>query len=187
VVLFVDDEEAVLRAIARVLAGGALEVLTTTHPSEALEWLREREIDVLVSDIDMPEMNGLELLRAARRERPDVLRMLLTGAATLERALHAINEGEVVRFFTKPFRAEAFRFAMDALAGRIASARSQQAESVRAARQRELHAWLDARFPGLLELTRTDDGEVVLDAGALDDAASVAGNTALLRCLAKEG
>ena len=184
--LFVDDEEAVLRAIARVLSGGAFEVLTTSHPTDALRMLGEREIDVLVSDIDMPEMNGLDLLRAAQREHPRVLRMLLTGSATLDRALHAINEGEVVRFFTKPFRAELFRLAMDALAERIASGRRQQAESVRTARQRELHRWLDARFPGLLELTRTADGEVVLDANSLDDAVTASGDTALLRCIPKE-
>src|SRR5438132_4103196 len=84
-VLFVDDELSVLRSIRRVLQSAPLEVLVAWGPQEAMETLAARPIDVLVLDVDMPEMTGLELARIARRDHPNTLRMLLTGHATLDK------------------------------------------------------------------------------------------------------
>src|SRR5438552_10334436 len=83
-VLFVDDEPAMLRAIERTLREAPFEVLTAGSGAVALSILATRMVDVLVSDIDMPEMNGIELVRRVRRKHPATLRMLLTGAATTD-------------------------------------------------------------------------------------------------------
>lgn len=166
-VLFVDDEDAVLRSISRILARTDLDVLTTTHPADALEQLAATRVDVIVSDIDMPEMNGLQLLERVRREHPRVLRMLLTGAATVDRALHAINEGEVVRFFRKPFDVEVFRRSMSALAHRIESMRAEGAEVERRRRAAALQGWVTSRFPDLLDDVGEPGFPVEIDAGRL--------------------
>jgi DNA-binding NarL/FixJ family response regulator len=63
-------------------------------------------VDVLVSDLDMPEMNGLELTSQVRRSHPEVVRVVITGQATVGTVMQAINEGEVFRFLAKPWRAE---------------------------------------------------------------------------------
>ena len=64
--------------------------------------LARQEIDVVVSDEQMPGMSGSEFLAIVRKKHPQTVRMILTGQACLEAAIRAINEGEVYRFFTKP-------------------------------------------------------------------------------------
>ncbi len=78
----------------------------------------------------MPGMSGLELVKIVRREFPATLRMLLTGAGTMDRAIEAINEGEVHRFFTKPFDFELFLATMKRLAERIEKLRGATASSI---------------------------------------------------------
>jgi DNA-binding NtrC family response regulator len=164
-----------LRSIVRVLSRTPLEVLTAVGADAALGVLAEQRVDVIVSDIDMPGTNGLELLRRVRSERPEVLRMMLTGAATVERALDAINGGEVVRFFTKPFDVDLFRASMEALIERIDRSRREHADATVRARRAELQRWLDRRYPGLLDLEKNADGDLVIDLGplavAVDDTA----------------
>jgi DNA-binding NtrC family response regulator len=162
-VLFVDDEPALLRTIARSLTGAPMEVLTAIGAYEALSMMSERRVDVLVSDIDMPEMNGIELVRTARREHPRTLRMLLTGRATLDKAVHAINDGEVVRFFGKPFEAPVFVAEIDALRARIRQNRGDRETESRRARRAELSRWLEARYPGSTRVDRGEGGEITLD------------------------
>jgi two-component system probable response regulator PhcQ len=166
-VLFVDDEPSILRAIKRTLMNAPLEVLTAPDGPTALTLLAERRVDVLVSDIDMPGMNGLELLALARRHHPTTLRMLLTGQSTLDRALQAINEGEVVRFFGKPFAPSVFRDSLESLAHRVTQLRRDGEDSARLARRREMTEWLETRFPGTTAVATNEAGDVLLDVAEL--------------------
>ncbi|MEM9705784.1 MAG: response regulator [Pseudomonadota bacterium] len=101
-VLFVDDEQRLLSALRRRLAN-AFSLVMTTDPNEALEILaREDDIAVIVADMQMPEMNGIELLKRVKTEFPGVRRIMLTGNADQETAIDAINQGEVMRFLQKP-------------------------------------------------------------------------------------
>lgn len=166
-ILFVDDEEAVLRSIARILTRSEFTVVTTTRPQLALEMLAKTKIDVVVSDIDMPEMNGLAFLQRVRTQHPNVLRMLLTGSATVERALQAINEGEVVRFFRKPFDVEVFRRSLEALVQRIDAMRALDVEEERRRRALALQAWIAKRFPDLLDGVASSAGPLEIDSDGL--------------------
>jgi DNA-binding NtrC family response regulator len=183
VVLFVDDDPAVLRAITRVLGPLSLEVLTAGGAEEGLAILESRPVDVVVSDIDMPGVDGFAFLERVRKEHPAAVRMLLTGAATLERALHAINEGEVSRFFTKPFNVDGFREAMAALAQRMAAARRDADEELRGQRRKGLVAWIDERYPGLLDVPRTPSDAVLID---IEEARSAAGRVGVAALFADE-
>lgn len=118
-VLFVDDEERILRSL-RMLFRGHCEVLTTTSGREAIEWVRQRPIHVVVSDQRMPETSGIEVLRAVAECSPATMRILLTGYADLDAVTASVNEGEIYRFVEKPWNgpylvevvAEAARAAM---------------------------------------------------------------------------
>jgi response regulator RpfG family c-di-GMP phosphodiesterase len=102
-VLFVDDEPNLLAAVARVLRTTEFEVKTTSDGAAALDLLRsDGPFAAIVSDLRMPRMDGVTLLRTARTFAPDTVRLLLTGQADLEGAISAINEGSVFRFITKP-------------------------------------------------------------------------------------
>ena len=101
-VLFVDDEPHVLSALARNLRSEAFEFARAGGGAEALELLRARPVDAIVSDSDMPGMSGAELLAQARVLRPTSVRMMLTGKPTLDSVIEAVNRGEIQRFFLKP-------------------------------------------------------------------------------------
>jgi CheY-like chemotaxis protein len=101
-VLCVDDEPAIHAAHRRFLEPH-VRVETASAGVEALHTLAARgPFAVVVSDLQMPGMGGIELLAAARAKHPDTVRLLLTGTADLHSAIRAVNDGHVFRFLTKP-------------------------------------------------------------------------------------
>ncbi len=102
-VLFVDDNPNLLTAIQRNLRK-QFEIVVASGAAQALELLRnESPFGVVVSDLRMPHMSGVELLSRTAVEWPDTVRILLTGEADTRAAIAAVNEGRVYRFLTKPF------------------------------------------------------------------------------------
>jgi response regulator RpfG family c-di-GMP phosphodiesterase len=102
-VLYVDDEASLCRAFARMFgADEEFRVDTTTSSLEAASLIEEHAFDVIVSDLRMPGMDGIELLTAARQKRPHARRLLVSGFADLDTALSAINKVGVDRLLTKP-------------------------------------------------------------------------------------
>jgi DNA-binding NtrC family response regulator len=92
-VLAVDDEEVVCESIRRVLTDEGYVVSTSTSPHTALELLRKDPYDLLLLDIKMPEMDGIDVLRAARDISPETEVLIVTGYATIETAVEAIKLG----------------------------------------------------------------------------------------------
>lgn len=102
-VLVVDDEDLVREALARSLADD-YRVLTAASADEALAVMDEDpSVDVIITDEVMPGAPGTELLRVVAAEYPEVVRIMLTGHASLDSALRAINEGRVFRYVVKPW------------------------------------------------------------------------------------
>ena len=101
-VLFVDDEAAVIDALSRAVLGERLEVHAASNAATALELLGQMPFDIIISDDDMPGMTGTELLEVVRQQYPDVVRIIYTGYATLQRAVRAINEGRIFQYLLKP-------------------------------------------------------------------------------------
>jgi response regulator RpfG family c-di-GMP phosphodiesterase len=103
-VLYVDDEPSLCRAFARMFGSDQqVSVATTTSAVEAATMIEQQPFDVIVSDLRMPSMDGIELLTAAREKRPDARRLLVSGFADLDTALNAINRVGVDRLLTKPW------------------------------------------------------------------------------------
>ena len=103
-VLFVDDEERILRSL-RMLFRGRAEVMATTSGREAVEWVRARQVHVVVSDQRMPGMSGVEVLREVARVSPATMRILLTGYADIDAVTASVNDGEIYRYVEKPWSA----------------------------------------------------------------------------------
>ncbi len=113
-ILCVDDEPKVLEGLERVLHRKC-SLLTANSGEEALRILAGPEpIDVIVSDMRMPRMNGAALLAECRKISPDTVRLLLTGQTDLESAISAVNDGHVFRFLTKPCPSAVFVEALTA-------------------------------------------------------------------------
>src|SRR4030042_375317 len=106
-VLLVDDEANVLRSLERTLRNEEYAILTAGSAAEALDILETMPVDLIISDLGMPGMNGFELLKTVKGKYPAVARIILTGQSDTPTVLRAINEGEVFRFFTKPWDNEA--------------------------------------------------------------------------------
>jgi len=102
-ILIIDDEIHVLRALQRALQNEGYEIVTTTSAEEALTLLRRYKFKVVITDERMPGMFGSELLATITVRQPEVVKLLLTGYASVEAAIRAVNEGEVYRFLTKPW------------------------------------------------------------------------------------
>jgi DNA-binding NtrC family response regulator len=102
-VLFVDDEARVLSCLKGGLLDEPYKSLFANSGKEALEILDQNEVQVIVTDMRMPEMGGLELLKIVKEEYPHIVRMVLSGYTQVTTLLTAINQGEIFRFITKPW------------------------------------------------------------------------------------
>ncbi len=102
VVLIVDDEVELTNSIRLALRREPFEVCTANSAHEGLAILAERHVDVVVSDERMPHMSGHEFLARVRLAHPDVQRIILTGEASLQATIAAINDAEIYRFLLKP-------------------------------------------------------------------------------------
>lgn len=112
-ILLVDDEPNVLSAFQRQLSR-RFEVQTALGPIEGLAALKEaQEFAVVVADMRMPEMSGVEFLAIVKQRAPDVVRMMLTGNADQATAIEAINHGNIFRFLNKPCSTEKFTEALE--------------------------------------------------------------------------
>jgi len=101
-VLIVDDEVAIGTLLVRSLAREGLVAESETDPEVALERLKEHPFDVLITDLRMPRIDGLEVLRRAHAVRPACEVVLITGHATVDTAREALKRG-AVDYITKPF------------------------------------------------------------------------------------
>jgi response regulator RpfG family c-di-GMP phosphodiesterase len=102
-ILFVDDEEFILSLAERIFADQGIEILTANNPFDALAKVQMHEIAALVSDNMMPEMTGIELISRVKVISPDTVNILMTGYASLQTAIDAINKAEAFRFVIKPW------------------------------------------------------------------------------------
>jgi two-component system, probable response regulator PhcQ len=167
-VLLVDDEPQVTEALKRALRREPYEFVSATSSSAAQKILEERHIDVVVSDEQMPGMSGSEFLAWTKKHYPHTIRMILSGQASLQAAVRAINEGEVYRFFLKPCNPTDLIFTIQQA---VAHKRLEE-QSRRLLREFQRQAALLAKLnhPGS-ELLRVDtdaQGAIVMDESDAD-------------------
>lgn len=113
-VLLVDDDLNILQGYRRQLRR-RFQIETAPGGKEGLEAiLKDGAFAVVVSDMRMPKMDGIQFLTAVRQAAPDSVRMMLTGNADQKTAMDAVNDGHIFRFLTKPCSPEAFTRALEA-------------------------------------------------------------------------
>ncbi|PPD04171.1 MAG: two-component system response regulator [Methylobacter sp.] len=103
VLLLVDDEPNVLKALRRLLHGENYVLHLATGGPEGLAVLRQHPIDLIISDMRMPEMSGAEFLAQAFEQWPETIRILLTGYADLQSTIDAVNKGRIFSYCSKPW------------------------------------------------------------------------------------
>lgn len=103
-VLFVDDEENILRSLRRSLIDEPYVTIFANSGKRAIEMLRQEEVHVVVTDLHMPDIEGLALLEIIKEEYPRAIRLVFSGDAATDNLLEAINNGQIFRFITKPLK-----------------------------------------------------------------------------------
>lgn len=168
VVVIVDDDREILQTITRTLRGEPYRLHTFDDPTKVLAFIAEHRVDVLVSDIDMPQMSGLELMGRARERIPHAARIIVSGVTSIDSAIKAINDGAVHRFLRKPFDPGELRQAV-ASASADTVARAELSESRRS--RDTTGVWrtrMERECPALFRIPRDAEGSYVLDvAGAM--------------------
>ena len=114
--LVVDDEEVIREACQRILTRAGYTVETAVDGQKAVESLRRTDFDLVLLDIKMPVMDGMQVMDVLRKEQPDVKIVVITGHGTVHTAVQAHRAG-AANFLAKPFSPselrQAVRFALD--------------------------------------------------------------------------
>ena len=101
-VLIVDDDRGIVRLCQRLLERASFKVYASTDPNEAIHLMDLYKMDLLLSDIRMPVMDGFELISRAKQVQPDIAVLVMTGFGTVETAIQALHKG-VDGLILKPF------------------------------------------------------------------------------------
>ncbi|MBW2074918.1 MAG: sigma-54-dependent Fis family transcriptional regulator [Deltaproteobacteria bacterium] len=107
-ILIVDDEKNYLVVLSAFLSGEGYETLTADNAHRALEILASTDLDLVLTDMKMPSMDGIELLRHIKEEHPDLPVVMMTGYGTVEKAVEAMQLG-AFNFILKPFQNETLK------------------------------------------------------------------------------
>jgi DNA-binding NtrC family response regulator len=172
-VMLVDDEANVLSALTRALIDDPFEIITATSGPQALELMEGKTIKAIVSDERMVGMQGSELLAEVKRRSPDTVRILLTGHATLDAAMRAVNVGEIYRFFLKPWDDTQLRFALlSAIEKYNLEAENRRLLATVRSQAMEIRI-LEKRYPGISRVQRNEKGTFVLSDISEDELARI--------------
>lgn len=106
VLLFVDDEPNVLKALRRLFHSDDYVIHLAAGGNEGLDILHQHAVDLIISDMRMPEMNGAEFLAHAVEQWPETIRILLTGYADMQSTIDAVNKGRIFSYCNKPWNDE---------------------------------------------------------------------------------
>jgi DNA-binding NtrC family response regulator len=111
--LVVDDEPDMLRLLTMIIKDKTpYDLITTNNPVEALELAKKGGFDIVITDLKMPGLDGIELLNAVRDFDPDIPIIIITAYATAESATEAMDKN-AFDFITKPFRKEQILFTIE--------------------------------------------------------------------------
>jgi CheY-like chemotaxis protein len=156
-VVIADDDTEIAKVLARVVRSLGHDARVANDGEEALRLLREQRADLLLSDIDMPHMDGVTLASHVRQEALAPVRILLTANARLETALSAINSGEIHRYIQKPWKHNELVSTLEEAFARIddlsrIGAADQAVRRLKAARDA-----LEAEFPGITHVEKSGE------------------------------
>jgi len=108
-ILFVDDESLILQSIKRIMRSKKIEIYLAECTDEAFSILDTNRIDIVVTDVRMPDMNGIDFLKEVRQKYPHIYRLILSGQVERNDVLNAILQGIAFEYLTKPWKKDVLR------------------------------------------------------------------------------
>ena len=161
-ILVVDDELSVIKALTRSFLDDPYKVYSAISATEGLSILAKVEIKVVISDEGMPGMSGADFLAKVKVRFPAVVRIMLTGHASLDAAVKAINRGEIYRFFTKPWDDFELRFAVKSAVEKY-DLEEENRRLLDIVKKQALNMkLLEKEFPGITQLEYDEKGRIII-------------------------
>lgn len=165
----VDDDPSILSALKRIIREEGWTVDTYTDPQEALAALSQKAYAVIVSDLHMPELDGITFLQFSKQIQPHSMRLLLSGQGDRDSLAKAINNASIYRFVSKPWETyellSTLRSAVELYQlqneRRLLLDELQRQKSIITRHQTEWQR-LQKKHPTLLEVIRDEDGNILL-------------------------
>jgi DNA-binding NtrC family response regulator len=161
-ILIVDDEPNVVTAIKRIFIHDPYEIFSGGSASEGMEILRSHPVKVVISDERMPGVTGSEFLSTVREQFPNTIRIMLTGHASINTAMKAVNEGEIYRFLTKPWDDVELRLTVQTALDKY-NLEEENRRLLKIVMQQAINLkLLERQFPGITKLDHGEDGRIML-------------------------
>ncbi|QAA32940.1 response regulator [Clostridium manihotivorum] len=105
-ILFVDDQDEILLLLKRMFQEEDYNLYFANGGPQAIELLKHNSIDILVTDLRMPGMSGLEVLKIVKTQYPEIVRIVLSGFSQIPSIIEAINSGDIFKYITKPWKVD---------------------------------------------------------------------------------
>lgn len=172
--LLVDDEENILKAIRRALRSINVNVLMATSGKQGLEFLSQQTVNLIISDMRMPEMTGAEFLSQAAQLYPEIPRILMTGYSDMESTVQAINDGKISNYLPKPWNDDALK---SIVADGLQSTQLKQHNAYLTQQLIEKQEALEALNKNLEKTVEARTQEVIIKSEKLEDANKQLSNT----------
>jgi len=162
-ILVVDNSPLILKALQRIFRCEGYNILTATCAQEAMKTMEDENIDMIITDENMPGLSGTDLLSLVKHKFPSVIKIMITGTNDIEVARDAINSGEIYRFFTKPW--DDFELLISVKYALEHKATKQENDKLRSLvnKQKKLLNNLEKEHPGIADKRLTESGAIVID------------------------
>ncbi|MEJ2158321.1 MAG: response regulator [Desulfobacteraceae bacterium] len=162
-ILIVDDEEMILKAIKRTLLNEDYSIFTAQGGHEGLKLLEMREFHLVVSDQNMPGMDGVTFLQKVKAEQPNTLTIMLTGAKEIQVAMQAINDAGVYKFILKPWDDDDLKITIRRALESLDLVRERNALRERVKNRDAVLRNLEKEHPGITQVEKDADGYLILE------------------------
>ena len=162
-ILVVDDEPMILKSMSRGLRNEPYNVFTASGGQEGLQVLEGREVDLVMSDYNMPGMNGIDFLQTVKSNHPMTITIMLTGHKEIDVAMRAINEAGIYKFILKPWDDTDLKVTLRRSLEMLDLVRERDAlrEGVKA--RDTILRNLEKEHPGITRVAKDADGYLILE------------------------
>ncbi len=159
--LIVDDDKNLLYAMKRTLRRDGYNLFFATKAQKALDKLAGTSVDLVISDYQMPGMNGVTFLQRVRNAHPQVLTIMMTGIEDINIAAQAINQAGVYKFIVKPWESEDLRITVRRALENLEVVQERDFLLQKVKERDAAIEKLEAEFPGISKIVRDEEGNIV--------------------------
>ena len=160
-ILVVDDEELFIENIQRILSDENYNVITAASGQEGLDILEKQQVSMVISEYEIPLMNGLEFLEKVRIIYPNILTIMVTEHADIELAIRAINEAGVYKFLLKPLDDIYFKNMIKKILESLQVIKERDVLIRKVKTHESTLKDLEKRYPGITKVERDEDGYIL--------------------------